>query len=684
MTTPPSPIPQPSPEQPPVKPPARADETPAPPSLTPPAVAQPPDWGYAGIDPELMHDFERDLGQAETTLGRHEPTIRRTLQDLDLDTSRLNALRELGNWIGAKRPELRSRNETIQAANPEWDAAGAGGMKPFDEGLYAAASGDADVYAAAVKLGKLDRNGEVDEKTVAELEKRAGDAGFATSLMYALGTEKFRHLMAALTYQKDERKQRLQAALGRALGSASSRLSTSWRKELLGGLRVPVDQHALAEVLPYGKYDRDFLVAVAKTLDGLDRKTWKDPALAGNPHDPMIGVMRALANDPKAAQDFFAGDPGIMKRYVTERPMYDDGAAFGKALEAATMTYRDRDGSSQEPSPGFISAAIASDFVHWEAQRVLAGTEGPSYATTGTAARILATYISDVNRVASAASDDDSPVFKANRIHIPKEDQVWGAQLQKQDVRVVMEDAFKHDPKALAAIAAAQTAWAKKMLDHGAAQAAGGEGDRTLQVNAEEIGAGFGLITDASGLAAIEKGKKLDESQERNMKIFMAAVNTGLAIPQAAAWAVTAGTIGAWTSLIEDSAKADKNQNKAVHDANTAKDKAKFLSYQITVDAMLKHGLFGEAKSAAATHPWSSLPELEKGEDPQKSPHNFLKDERSLMERREMAPYSGGVHPRLQAYERWLNEGLAGGRWEKVADNLDAGFERGFSEYKPS
>ncbi|MFD2350784.1 hypothetical protein ACFSTC_17840 [Nonomuraea ferruginea] len=207
-----------------------------------------------------MHAFERDLGQAETTLGRHEPRIRRTLEDLDLDTSRLNALRELGNWIGAKRPELRRRNETIQAAKPEWGA----GMAPFGERLYSAASSQPDVYAAALKLREVDRNGEVDEKTVAELEKRAGDAGFATSLMYALGTEKFRHLTAALVYQKDERKQRLQAALGKTLGAASPRLSTSWRKELLDHLRVPVDQHALAAVLPYGKFNRDFLVAAAK------------------------------------------------------------------------------------------------------------------------------------------------------------------------------------------------------------------------------------------------------------------------------------------------------------------------------------------------------------------------------------------------------------------------------------
>ncbi|WP_406674078.1 hypothetical protein WBK31_39555 [Nonomuraea sp. N2-4H] len=46
-----------------------------------------------------MHDFERDLGQAETTLRRSEPHIRHLLLSLNLDTSRLSAIRELGNWI---------------------------------------------------------------------------------------------------------------------------------------------------------------------------------------------------------------------------------------------------------------------------------------------------------------------------------------------------------------------------------------------------------------------------------------------------------------------------------------------------------------------------------------------------------------------------------------------------------
>ncbi|MEU6715355.1 DUF6571 family protein [Nonomuraea sp. NPDC046802] len=685
MTTPPSPTPQPPPEQPPVKPPARVGTTPAPPSLTPPAVAQPPDWEYSGIDPKLMHDFERDLGQAETTLGRHEPQIRRTLQDLDLDTSRLNALRELGNWIGAKRPELRRRNETIQAVNTEWGPEAPGGIRPFDEALYNAASGDADVYAAAAKLGELDRNGEVDEKTVAELEKRAADEGFATSLMYALGTRKFRQLMAALVYQKDARKQRLQAALGKALGAASSRLNASWRKELLTNLERHVDQHALAELLPHGTFNREFLVATATTLESLDRKAWADPALAGDPHDSMIGVMKALANHPRAAQDFFAGDPSVLKRYVTERPMYDNGTAFGKALEAATTTYRDRDGTPQEPSPGFISAQIASDFIHWEAQRVLADTDGPSFATTGTTARILAAYINDVNRAAKMGGVGDGKVYGPDRVFQLKEDQVWGAEFKKEDLRKAMEDAFNHDPKALAAVMAAETAWSRKLLDHGAAQAQDGKGFGALKTNAQEAGAGFGLITDASGLAQIQQGKELDEAKERNMKIFMAAVNTGLAIPQAPAWAISAGIVGAWTGLIEDSAKAETNQNKAVYDANTAKDKAKFLLDQIAVDAMLKHGLFGKAESAATRHPWSSLEGLGKGEDPRKSPNNFLKDDgNALMTLQEMAPYKGNIHQRLQAYQRWLYDGLAGDPWERVVGDLNTGFEKGFSEFKPS
>ncbi|MFI6498936.1 hypothetical protein [Nonomuraea typhae] len=630
-----------------------------------------------------MGDFERDLGRAEAALGKCEPLIRRTLQNLDLDTSRLNPIRELGNWIGVKRPELRRRNDAIQAVSTEWGPPPGAGMRPLDEALYGGASGKPDVYAAAVKLTELGRSGKLDEKTVALLEKRAGDATFATSLMHALGTGRFSLVMAALVYKKDPQKQRAQAALGKALGAASSRVGSSWQKELLSGLSVPVGQHALAELLPHGKFSRDFLVAAATTLEALDRKTSKEPYAGGIPHDPMIGVMKALANHPRAAQDFFLGDPSVMKRYVTEWPMHDGGAAFGKALEAATMTYRDRDGTPEEPSAGFNSARIASDFIRWEAQRILAGTEGPSFATTGTTARILAAYINDVSRAADSTSYDNSSVFVVDRDNVPKDAQVWGAQFQKEDLRAVMKDVFKRDPKALAVVAAAQTAWSKTLLDYGAAQMADTKDARILKANAREAGAGFGLITDSSGLAVIQKGKELDDAQERNMKIFMAVVNTGLAIPQATPWEIAAGVVGGWSSTIEDLAKTEVNANRATYDANVAKGKAKFLLDQIAADAMLKHELFGKADPPADTHPWASLSGVGKGDDPRESRFNFLKDDgKSLMTLQEMAPYDHGNHPRLQSYETWLNDLLAGERWEKVGGELEAGFNRGFSEYK--
>ncbi|MGW0479412.1 hypothetical protein [Nonomuraea sp. NPDC003214] len=685
MTT-PSPNPQPSPERPPDRPPARADTAPAQPSRTPPAVTQPPDWGYSGIDPALMHDFERDLGQAETTLTRHEPRIRRTLEDLGLDTSRLTALRELGHWIAAKRPKLRQRNEAIQAVRADWGPAAGGGMTPFDESLYTAASGKADVYATALEVGKLGRNDELDEKTVAGLEKRAGDAGFATSLLYALGTEKFRHLMAALVYHQDERKQRLQSALGKALGTASPRMSESWRKEMLGGLRVPVDQHALAELLPHGTFDRDFLVAVARTLEGLDRKTWNDPVASGSPHDPMIGVMKALANHPKAAQDFFVGDPEVMKRYVTERPMYDDGKAFGQALEAATMTYRDGAGTPQEPSSGYTSANIASDFISWEAKRIRNGTDGPSFATTGTVARILSAYINDVSYAAKATRTDlQGKVFGPDRPHIPEEDQVWGARFMREHLRIVMKETFERDPKALAQVTAAQIAWSKELLDHGAAQVAEGKGNAALKANAAEAGAGIGLITDASGLATIAKGKDLDEAEEQKARIIMAAVGTGLSIPQLPVAAITAGVVGSWSSMIENAAKSDENRDRAVFDANMAKEQAKFLLDGLAADAMLRHGLFGSGDPPATTHPWGTLDGLAKGADPRTSPNNFLKDDgKSLMPFNEMASGDDDIHTRLNAYERWLTGRLAGKPWEDVADELKSGFNDAFSENKPA
>ncbi|XVQ82363.1 hypothetical protein ACQP2K_26285 [Microbispora siamensis] len=329
--------------------------------------------GFAGIDPTAMEGFERGLGRAQDAIGRTEPRLRGMLQRLDLDTSRLGALREARGWIETARPDLRRRGDTIRAEHGEWAASSTmpGGMTAFDESLYGKAGRDPDVYAAARKLTEAGQNGEIDEKTVAALEKRTGDSAFALTLMSTLGGARLRDLLVkTVEHTDDPTMQRLQKALGKALGTASPRLSPAYRDELTGALdKAIVDWrpgYALALALTHGTFAPAFLVAVARKIDK------RSTAMSGEPAIRKT-LMQALARNPTAAQDFFLGDPAALERYLSWPYMPDDGAALGAALEAAMLTFRDHDGTPDRPSRGYLSAQLASQFLHLEAKRISQG-----------------------------------------------------------------------------------------------------------------------------------------------------------------------------------------------------------------------------------------------------------------------------------------------------------------------
>ncbi|WP_371782060.1 hypothetical protein [Streptosporangium subroseum] len=657
------------------------------------------DGEYSGIDPALMDDFERGLGRAEDALGRNEPQIRSTLQRLDLDTSGLSSLREVQSWIGTSRPDLRRRSETIRTERTEWGSASglSGELSAFDEALYGKAAHDPDVYAAIVKVTEAAENGEVDAKALAELEKRTGDATFAAALMNAMGAARFRKLMGKTVGHEDDKKvERLQIALGKTLGTASPKLSNTWRDELTSDIAIGWQEgYAISLALKYatskysgpeygassGVVNTAFLLAVAKKVDAWDREASKFPV--GTDPGVTVALMEALSRDPAAAQDFFAGDPTALKHYLTERGMLDGGEALGKALEAAMLTFRDHGGSPQAPSRGYLSAKLASEFVHLEAERIEAGNPS-AFVKPATTGHILAGYISDINYVAQRGRDTvASGVRDADNPSVPGQDD-WGAQFNKEELRRVMKEAFA-ESKAFAPVVAAQAAFTGWLLDYGAAEMAAGRGDDALRSNAKRAGASFGMITDAAGLAKIEKGKELDEAQQRNMKVLTTVVNLGLAFPQKALWPVLAGVMGASTSGLEESAKGDA-ETKARGDADTAVDQTWSLVHDLTAQAMLKHGMFGSAEPAAATHPWASLEGLKKGDDPRDNPNNFLKDDgRTLMATNEMidktATNSVDKYRRLDAYERWLYDGPSGRPWQDVEDRLDQGFSNGFSQY---
>ncbi|MEV6987211.1 hypothetical protein AB0M95_38955 [Sphaerisporangium sp. NPDC051017] len=644
------------------------------------------DGGYSGIDPTSMDAFERGLGRAEDTLGRNEPRIRRTLQQLGLDTSGLNVLHEMRGWIAATRPDLRRRSETIRAVRGEWNAATVvpAGLTTFDETLYGKAAHDPDVYAAAVKLAEAVRTGRVDTNMLAELEKRTKDQGFATTLMNAIGGAAYTKLMTfTVNHEHDPNMKRLQAALGKTLGTASPKLSTSWRDELTSGLGMSWGEgYAIALALKHGKFDTAFLLSVARKIDAWDREISKHPV--GIEPGVMRTLMEALSHDPAAAQDFFAGDPTALKHFLTERGMGDGGAALGKALEAATLTYRDHDGSPQNPSRGFLSAKLASEFIKLQIDSVMAENPFHSYAPAITVGRILAGYINDINGAAQSGTTIPSVVSGADNPLSAGRDP-WGiTQFDRVSLNEVMKQAFT-DEKAFGIVLAAETVWAGRLLDRAAAQAATGKGDDALFVSVKQVAAGFALLRDAAGLAEIEQGKDMDEATARNMKILAGFADMGLALPQKEAVARLSGVIGAWTGFLEEMNKGHAEDRARVK-ADQSLDLTRSFVRDLAAQAMLKHGLFGAAEPSARTHPWATLEGLKKGDDPRHNPNNFLKkDGRTLMTRDEMidknASNTTDMYRRMEAYERWLYQGPSGRLWRELENQLDVSFTGGLRRH---
>ncbi|MGN9847257.1 hypothetical protein ACTMTI_55175 [Nonomuraea sp. H19] len=615
-----------------------------------------------------MDQFEKALGRAGELFRRQEPLVRRVMEKLELDVSGLAAMREAEGWIRAKTPELRRRNEAIQAMEKTWGPERSNGLLGFDEELHKKVSYDADAYAAAAALNEAADGEEVDDKTLPHLEKHAGDAGFALKLMNAMGPERVRRLLAK-TDGKDKKSQRLQAALGKALGSASAQLSPQWRKDLTANLSRNT-QAGIAAALKHGTFNSSFLLEVAKALDATERK---QAMHHGVERHPMVDVMEALKKHPYVAQGFFASGDRL-KYYTTMLPLGDGGVAVGEALEAATMIYRDRAGSAAQPSSGYLSAKLASDLMHLEYEQIHAGKRQEAFVVPISIGRILAAYIPDVNRAAKGGIEKPG-VYEQDHPGLPGPEP-WGAKFDRQELREVMKNVFTKDEKAFGLVMAAQAALSSRLFDHAAAQPAGNDRKNAMASATLEAAAGFGMLAHAAGIGKIEEGRELDEAQKRNMKILMAVINTGLSFPQTAAWPITASVVSSWSGVIEDSVKGTAEKD-AIASANSAADRTRELVGLLAAQAMFNHGLFGSANPPAKSHPWASLTDLKPGEDPRKALNNFLKDDgKTLMTLEEMMKSDQRPY---DAYKAWLSRSKDN-PWVdlEMKQTLDGAFKNGF------
>ncbi|MEV0614835.1 hypothetical protein AB0I81_16015 [Nonomuraea sp. NPDC050404] len=630
--------------------------------------SKPFDDKFSGIDPSWMEQFEKALGRAGDLFRKNEPLVRRVMEQLELESSGLSVMRETERWIRIKAPELRRRNDAIQTMEETWGPEQSKGLVPFDEELHKKVSYDAEAYAAAAHLNRAADGEEVDEKTLAQLEKHAGDAGFALKLMNAMGPERVRRLLAR-TDGQDKQSERLRAALGRALGSASGQLSTQWRRDLTTNLSR-YTQTGIAAALKHGTYNSSFLLEVAKALDDAERKQATHHMVGRH---PMADVMVALKNNPEAAQGFFT-DSDRLKYYTTVLPLGDGGKAVGEALETATMRFRDRAGSAEQPSSGYRSADLASKLMHFEYEQIRAGKPQEAFVAPISIGRILAAYVIDVNRTAKGGVEKPG-VYKQDHPGLPGQE-AWGAKFDRQNLREVMASVFSKDEKAFGVVMAAQTALSSGLFDHGAAQAAGNDRKNAMNAAALEAAAGFGMLAHAAGIGKIEAAREMDEAQKRNMKMLMAVMNTGLSFPQTAVWPITAGVVSSWSGVIEDAAKGTAEKD-AIASANAAADRTRELVGQLGVQAMLNHGLFGSSDPPAKSHPWASLTDLGPGADPRQADNNFLEpDGKTLKSLEEMMKPDQDAY---DAYKSWLSR-FKDNPWSDLGlqQTLDGAFKNGF------
>ena len=352
---------------------------------------------------------------------------------------------------------------------------------------------------------------------------------------------------------------------------------------------------------------------------------------------------------------------------------------LGRAIEAATTTYRDN-GQPPGSSRGYKSALIASWAVHfWSDQQVQRALPD----TRQSAARVFAAYMGDVNRISPRAPDylGVNPLPDADSILPGK--QAYGAVFGHEESKRAMTWAFK-DPEALKTVVAAHGEYSLMAMDARGAQIAQANRDAfnawhkshpnadKAEVEAQKqkilrdnmagqtaedfkstvynLSKSLHFIVDAGNQSDVNAADARDKTNEIMKDV---AISTGkLMLTPAGDW-VAAG----YEFLDENLGDQIKFEEgtKAREKAETALDTSENLFKDMTADAMMRNGLFGEDTASATTHPHAS--------------ENYAKaSERDFLRDGEILPRSAMKTPQQIAYEHWLEHGPASGLFKDVSD----------------
>ncbi|MEO3857505.1 DUF6571 family protein [Acrocarpospora sp. B8E8] len=660
-----------------------------------------------GIDPTLMTQLINQAKRVGTELPEVSQQIDQVLATLSLSLTGPGTLRDIGHQINARVPDLQRRLDLILAA-PEVKLGSAGILWADDSGWLTAtpAAGTAEATLLANRIRVEAGDGKLSAETLANLNKYQNDPYFAAAFARELPNLKglFAELFQANVLSQSgavkrpsvspEDQEKLAAALSGILGTASRlkgalKLQDGYADKLIENLGSPETAFALNKLLRYGTFEDAFLRDLATKVYDYERSQpagtqyWQtvNPSVGAASHwgatvmlpqtDPMAAVMAAFANNPAAAQDFFTDPKRKPLAYLMRERDWRSGNDndLGRAIEAATTVFRDH----EEPpgrSRGWKSALIAAWGIHfWQGEDVQRNLPN----TRGSAGRLLASYVNDVNSAIQWGDSSQIGVRSGDPDRNLAGAQPYGAVFAATGLKQAMTWAFT-DSGAFKSVAAAQaqyttevldaqaaklkdevdTVFAKWRADHPGAAAKGlddqrqeiledrmnAHGGRAFSSMTRALAAAFGAIVDAGAISDINEAKKHDA----NVKAFTDIVNSASGLvplpalvgqDQLLKWGIDQAREGVFGQI------SSGYEGEARSRAQATLDQTVDMFRDITASAMMRHGLFGDGGVPAVTHPYSM----------ENSKPGAVGD---FLRKGEIIPWEGMTTDQQRAYIEWI------------------------------
>jgi hypothetical protein len=673
-----------------------------------------------GIDPALMTQLINLMKRLSTTIPDMGAQVDRSLATVQLQLYGPGTARDIGRQIAGKVPDLQRRLDLMLAAQKV--ALDTSKALWADESKWlsdtpAAGAATAKRLADALRTGL--KKGTIDAKTLAELQKHQEDPYFAVAFATQMPPHELKSLIAKLYRGQTTpagadpevmaQLDKLSAALGTILGTASRgaggmKLPKGYVDELLKHLDIPETAFALNKLLRSGTYDDAFLLEIATKVYDYERKQprqspyWLNFTPTTQPandlpaayKDPMAAVAAALANNSRAAQDFFTDPKRKPLDYLMrERPWHEyTDTDLGNALEAATRTFRDHD-QPPEQSRGYKSALIASWAMHFWGNPQVQNNLPHTRQNVG---NIISAYMSDLHRVSTqrvaqrpgvTTEPDADPHLKGV--------QPYGALLDREGAIKLMRWAFD-DLLVIKTVVTAHGQYAINMLDGRAAKVSEqirssfeewrrahphatqaeinaehqrileahmtGGGGASFSTDIERLSRTLYLITDAGNVAQITKA----DAHDQRFNAFKDAISSiANLVP---------GPQGKISSLLFEQGKsavfgAIKGQEGAAARSQAAStlEQSVDMFTDITADVMMRHGLFGDGEVPAPTHPYAST------NHPRGSAGDFVSGNK-------IVPWSEMTEEQRKAYTTWLGLGDVGAVFRGPQQAVRDGFKQ--------